>query len=191
MIKKATEDTYWIRYTKIPGSKWYISIFVDASLGALPGRTDSAFGFAVFLSDGYNPTERRTCAPLFWHCAKINRVVTSTYVTEAIALKYAREIAINFKDMLKEITIMPEKLLVIQVFCDNHHVVSSVFTTTDTCKSPSVIKDIGRMKQIVDRGEITSLSWVPTGQNLADCFTKGTASKVPVTTVLSKALFFY
>ena len=63
MIKRTTEENYWIKYTKIPGSKWYISVFVDASLGALPGRTDSAFGFAVFLSDGYNPTERRTCVP--------------------------------------------------------------------------------------------------------------------------------
>ena len=191
MIKRTTEENYWIKYTKIPGSKWYISVFVDASLGALPGRTDSPFGFAVFLSDGYNPTERRTCVPLSWHCAKINRVVTSTYEAEAIALKYATEIAINFKDMLKEITNMPEKLLGIQVFCDNHQVVSLVFTTKDTCKSPLVIKDIGRMKQIVDRGEITSLSWVPTDQNLADCFTKGTASKIPLITVLNRASFFY
>ena len=27
-IKKATGDPYWIRYTKIPGRKWFISVFV-------------------------------------------------------------------------------------------------------------------------------------------------------------------
>ena len=63
-IKKAMGDPYWIRYTKIPGRKWFISVFVDASLGSLPGRIDSAYGFAVFLSEGYNPTEKNTCVPL-------------------------------------------------------------------------------------------------------------------------------
>ena len=191
MIKRAQEETYWIKYTKIPGSKWFISVFVDASLGGLPGRTDSAFGFAIFLSDGYNPTEKRTCVPITWHCAKINRVTTSTYEAESIALKFATEIAINFKTTLQEITNIPDKLLGIQIFCDNHHVVSSIFTTKDTCKSPMVIRDIGRMKQIVDRGDITSLSWIPTDQNLADCFTKGTASKIPLITALNRATFFY
>ena len=97
MIKKATEGTYWIRYMKIPGSKWFISLFMDASLGSLPNRTDSAFGFAVFLSDGYNPTEKKTFVPLSWHCAKISRVVTSTYEAEAIALRHATEIASTTK----------------------------------------------------------------------------------------------
>ena len=190
MIARAQNEDYWIRYTKIPGSRWFITVFVDASLGALPGKTDSAFGFAVFLSDGYNPKERRTAVPLSWHCAKIDRVTTSTYEAEAIALKYASEIAINFRDMISEITNIPEKLLNTQVFCDNHHVVSSVFTTKDTCKSPMVLKDIGRMKQIIDRGEITSLAWIPTEQNLADVFTKATVSKIAIITTLARGQFF-
>ncbi len=69
--------------------------------------------------------ERRTAIPITWHCAKIDRA-------EDIALKYATEIAINFKSMLLEETNMPEKLLDIQIFCDNHHVVSSIFTTKVT-----------------------------------------------------------
>ena len=191
MIKQAKDDNFWIRFTKIPGHRWFLTVFVDASLGNLPGRMDSAYGFAIFLSQGYNPSEKRTACILEWHCSKIDRVTTSTYEAEAIALKHATEVAINLKETLLEITNIPRKLLDIQVFCDNHHVVSSIFSTKDTCKSPMVIKDIGRMKQIVDRSEITSLSWIPTEQQIADCFTKSTASKVAIRTVLRSGNFFY
>ena len=68
---------------------------------------------------------------------------------------------------------------------------SSIFTTKDTCKSPLVIKDIGRMKQIVDRSDITSLAWIPTSQQLADVFTKGTVSKQAISAVLANGRFFY
>ena len=47
------------------------------------------------------------------------------------------------------------------------------------------------MKQIIDRSEITSLAWIPTEQQIADCFTKSTASKVPIRTVLRSGNFFY
>ena len=94
-------------------------------------------------------------------------------------------------DTIMEVTNIPKKLLYIQVFCDNHHVVSSIFSTKDTCKSQMVLKDIGRMKQIIDRSEITSLSWIPTNQNIADVFTKGTASKIPIINTLTNAKFFY
>ena len=118
-------------------------------------------------------------------------VTTSTYEAESIALKHATEVAINLKDTIHDITNIPQKLIDIQVFCDNHHVVSSIFSTKDTCKSPLVIKDIGRMKQIVDRSDIISLSWIPTTQQIADAFTKGTASKQPIMSVLASGNFFY
>ena len=191
MIKTTMDGTFWIKYSKIPGHRWFLSVFVDASLGNLPGRMDSAYGYAIFLSQGYNPSEKRAACILDWHCSKIDRVTTSTYEAEAIALKHATEVTINLKETLHEVTNIPKKLIDIQVFCDNHHVVSSIFSTKDTCKSPMVIKDIGRMKQIVDRSDITSLSWIPTEQQIADCFTKSTASRVPIRTILSSGNFFY
>ena len=191
MIKMAKEENFWIKFSKIPGRRWFISVFVDASLGNLNNRMDSAYGFIIFLSSGYNPTEKNTACVLDWHCSKLDRVTTSTYESESIALKHATEVAINLKDSLHQITNIPKKLLDIQVFCDNHHVVSSIFTTKDTCKSPLVIKDIGRMKQIVDRSDITSLAWIPTSQQLADVFTKGTVSKQAISAVLANGRFFY
>ena len=191
MIKRAISENFWIKFSKIPGHRWFLTVFVDASLGGLPNRMDSAYGYIIFLSQGYNPSEKRTACVIDWHCSKIDRVTTSTYEAEAIALKHATEVTINLKETIHEITNIPKKLIDIQAFCDNHHVVSSIFSTKDTCKSPMVIKDIGRMKQIVDRSDITSLSWIPTTQQIADSFTKGTASKVPLVTVLANGNFFY
>ena len=191
MVKQAFAENYWIRYTKIRGSRWFLTVFVDASLGGLPGKCDSAYGYVIFLSEGFNPTERRTANVIDWHCGKIDRVTTSTYEAESIALRDAAERVINIRDTIMEVTNIPKKLLDIQVFCDNHHVVSSIFSTKDTCKSQMVLRDIGRMKQIIDRSEITSLSWIPTNQNIADVFTKGTASKAPIINTLTNAKFFY
>ena len=191
MISQALNNNYWIKYSKIQGNRWFLTVFVDASLGALPNRTDSAYGFVIFLSEGYAPSERRTANVIDWHCGKIDRVTTSTYESEAIALKQATEHALNIKQTIMEIVNVPSRLIDIQAFCDNHHVVSSIFSTKDTCKSQMVIRDIGRMKQVVDRSDITSLAWIPTNQQIADCFTKGTASKQPLILTLANGNFFY
>ena len=190
MVSQALSENYWIRYTKIKGNRWFLTVFVDASLGGLPGKCDSAYGYVIFLSEGFNPTERRTANVIDWQCGKIDRVTTSTYEAESIALREATERVMNIKDMIREITNIPKKLIDIQIFCDNHHVVSSIFSTKDTCKSQMVLKDIGRMKQIIDRSEITSLAWIPTSQNIADVFTKGTAAKSPIINTLTEARFF-
>lgn len=190
MIGQALNSNYWIKYSKLQGNRWFLTVFADASLGALPNRMDSAYGYIIFLSEGFNPTERRTANVIDWHCGKVDRVTTSTYEAEAIALREATEATLNLKDMIMEITNIPKRLIDIQAFCDNHHVVSSIFSTKDTCKSKLVIKDIGRMKQVVDRSDITSLAWIPTNQQIADCFTKATASKMEIISTLSNGVFF-
>lgn len=191
LIGQALNSNYWIKYSKLHGNRWFLTVFADASLGALPNRMDSAYGYIIFLSEGFNPTERRRANVIDWHCGKVDRVTTSTYEAEAIALREATEATLNLKDMIMEITNIPKRLIDIQAFCDNHHVVSSIFSTKDTCKSKLVIKDIGRMKQVVDRSDITSLAWVPTNQQIADCFTKATASKVDIISTLRNGCFFH
>ena len=189
MIKRAEEGMYSIRYTKIPGNKWVLSIFVDASLKGLPDKIESAFGWIIFLGGQYKAGEHGICMPIEWSSGKLNRIVTSTYEAEAIALTVASEEAIQLKkELINLIGCVPE-VIDIQVFCDCDDVVASVFSTKDVCKSVRVRSDIGRMKQIISRKEITSLAWVPSEQQLANAMTKSSASKVALVSTLMKGSF--
>ena len=189
IITQLKINPYWIKYTKIPGSRWFISVFVDASLKGLPDSIESAFGFIIMISAGYIPGERRKACVVTWKSGKVNRVVTSTYEAEAIALTQASEEAIAIKRQVIALTDIPSDLILIEVFCDNHDVVSSVHSTKDACKSTRVRADVGRMKQIVDRKEIEVLHWIPTEKQLADVFTKGTVSKVAICSTLENGTF--
>ena len=86
IITQLKVNSFWIKYTKIPSSRWYITVFVDASLKGLPDSIESAFGFIIMISAGYKPGERRKACVVTWKSGKVNRVVTSTYKAEAIAL---------------------------------------------------------------------------------------------------------
>ena len=185
MVTQLKSNPYWIRFTKIPGSKWFITVFVDASLKGLPESIESAFGYIILISGGYQIGERRKACVVTWKSGKVNRVVTSTYEAEAIALTQAAEEALAVKRQIRALTEIPEDLIEVEVYCDNHDVVSSIQSTKDTCKSVRVRGDIGRMKQIVDRHEIRSLHWIPTDRQLADVFTKGTVSKVDICRTLT------
>ena len=77
------------------------------------------------------------------------------------------------------------------MFCDCHDVVASVFSTKDMCKSMRVrSSDVGKMKQILDKEEISTLTWIPTEQQLADVMMKLSALKVALVSKLSGGKFY-
>ena len=190
MIKRAKEDNYSIRYSKINSNKWILSMFVDASLRGLPEKIESAYGWIVFLGEGYRSGDKNIAMPLDWASGKLNRIVTSTYEAEAIALTSAIEEVIQLKKELMNLVGCPPEMIEIQVFCDCHDVIASIFSTKDACKSVRVRSDVGRMKQILEKKEITSLSWIPSEQQLADALTKATASRIPLTHTLQRGEFY-
>ena len=114
--------------------------------------------------------------PIDWSSGKMNRVVTSTYEAESIALAVATEEAIQLKKQLINLVGCSPDIIDIEVSFDFHDVISSVFSTKDICRSVQVRLDIGRLKQIIDKGEISSLIWVPTEQQLADALKKASSS---------------
>ena len=125
MITQLKEDQFWIKYnTNIPGNKWYIIVFTDASLKGLPGAIESAFGFIIFISGGFQPGENKKACPITWKSGKLRRIVTSTYEAEAMALTEAAEEGLSIKRQLVAITSIPADLIEVEAFCDNHDVVS-------------------------------------------------------------------
>ena len=97
MIKWAKEGMFLIRYTRIPGNRWCLSLFVDASLRGLPDKIESAYGWIVFLGGQYKIGQQSTAMPIDWSSGKLNRIVTSTYEAESIALTVATEEVIQLK----------------------------------------------------------------------------------------------
>ena len=165
-------------------------MFVDASLRGLPEKIESAYGGIVFLGEGYRIGKHNVAMPLDWSSGKLDRIVTSTYEAEAIALTTATEEAIQLKKELIDLMGCSPESIEIEVFCDCNDVIESIFSTKDVCKSVRVRSDVGRMKQILEKEEITSLSWIPSGKQLADALTKATASKLPLTYTLQRGQFY-
>ena len=190
MVKRAKKENFSIRFCKIPGNKWYLSMFVDASLKGLPDKIESAYGWIVFIGEGYQPGQHNVAMPLDWSSGKLHRIVTSTYEAEAIALTNATEEAIQLKMEIINLVGCNPELVEIQVFCDCHDVIASIFSTKDICKSVRVRSDIGRMKQILERKEIEVLAWIPTEKQLADAMTKASAVKTPLSYTLQKGQFY-
>ena len=191
MVKRAKEGNYSLKYTRIPNRNWCSSVFVDASLKGLPDKIESAYGWIILLGGRYRPGMHNVTMPIDWASGKLNRIVTSTYEAESIALTVATEEAIQLKKELINLIGCSPDLISIEVFCDCHDVIASVFSTKDICKSVRVRSDIGRMKQIIDKEEILSLTWVPSEQQLADGMTKGSASKMALVSTIAEGRFYH
>ena len=126
IVTQLRSNPYWIKYVKIPGDRWFITVFADASLKGLPGSIESAFGYIILISGGYQFGERNKACVVTWKSGKVNRVVTSTYEAEAIALTQAAEEALAIKRQVIGLTGIPDDLIEIELYCDNHDVISSI-----------------------------------------------------------------
>ena len=73
---------------------------VDASLKGLPEKIESAYGWIILPGEQYKPGTNSIVMPIDWSCGKLNRIVTSTYEAESIALTVAAEEAIQLKKEL-------------------------------------------------------------------------------------------
>ena len=76
-----------VRYNKLPGDEWFISVYTDAAKNLLPDGTSSAQGYIVFLTNGHKTNELGPACPLYWKSGKSSRIVGSTMEGEAMAME--------------------------------------------------------------------------------------------------------
>ena len=138
--------------------------FTDASLGNLNSGTDSTGGYLVFL---VNQTSGNA-AILDWQSNKVRRVVRSTLAAETLSLCEGLEAAIYLNGVLKELTGMTVD---IHAFIDNRSAVDAIRSTTSV-DDKRLRRDISAIKQMLERGEVKTVHWVPGDQQLADVLTK-------------------
>ena len=150
----------------------YLECYSDASFANL-GDCGSQGGFVIFLAD----KDGHRC-PIVWKSRKVRRVVKSTLAAETLALLDVAENAFYIRKILEDIGI--DRTVPIRCFVDNKSLV-------DALKSMKMVEDkylrinMACLKDMLSRGDVSSVGWVSTNQQLANCLTKKGAS--PVTLV--------
>ena len=87
MINHVKNHPLKVRYNKLPGDEWFISVYTDAAKNLLPDGTSSAQGYMVFLTNGHQTNELGPACPLYWKSGKSSRIVGSTMEGEAMAME--------------------------------------------------------------------------------------------------------
>lgn len=146
---------------------WQILCYTDAALGNLNDGVDSTGGHIVFLTD----SEQKKCAVLDWQANKIKRVVRSTLAAEALSLCDGLETALHIRRVLEDTLNLPSKTIKIHGIVDNRSTVDAVKSTT-VVDDKRLRREIGAIKQLLERGDINSITWVPGSEQLADVLTK-------------------
>lgn len=145
---------------------WALLCYTDASLGNLNDGISSTGGYILFLA---NLRTGKT-SPLDWQSHKIKRVVRSTLAAETLSLCEGLEAAIHVNYILQEVTGHSD-LVPVHAIIDNHSTVEAVRSTTSV-DDRRLRRDIAAIKQLLESGDITSLSWVSGSKQLADVLTK-------------------
>lgn len=146
-------------------------VYSDASHANLKGGA-SQFGFVIFLVD-----EEGSANVVKWVSKKISRVVKSTLAAETLALLDAAENAFFLKSMLETMLNIPKSdSLDIICLTDNQSLVENVNKSTKSVSDFRLRVDIACIRNMLQRNEISKITWVSAENQLADCLTKASAS---------------
>ena len=174
-----------LRFRKLQGDCWYLTVFSDASLRGLSGKVHSAMGYLIFLSDGYLPNQSIRCCVLTWKSCKVKRVVTSTYDAETISLELGLEEAIVLRDQLMKLTGFSEELIRIEAFVDCRDTFEAIMSNKKFPKGSRLASiEVAKIKEMIENKQVSKVSWVDTDHQMADVLTKrGVGAEVLVNTI--------
>ena len=154
----------------------HLQVFSDASFGNLIDG-GSQVGLLVFLVN----SEGIRC-PLYWQSRKARRVVKSTLAAETLALIEAAEAAVFISRVISDLLDCIN--LEIQCFVDNKSLVDALHSS-HRVEDKRLRIDIAVMQDMLDRKEVTSVKWINTDDQLANCLTKRGASPLRLLEVLA------
>ena len=143
-------------------------------------------GILIFLSNGYKPHQKKDCCILLWSSSKVRRVVSSSYDAEVLALSEGLEEALVMRKLLLDMTRIEPKSLKIEAFCDNEDMIKALSMSKTFYKG----KRIGiEVKEMLMKGEVKTIQWIPGQNQLADGLTKKEASKSLILETIQKGKF--
>ena len=163
---------------------WIIICYTDAALGNLNDGVDSTGGFVIFITNA----DRKECAVLDWQSNKIRRVVRSTLAAEALSLCEGLEAALHLRDMIEDVLNFDSKSIDIHALVDNQSTVDAVKSTT-VVDDKRLRREIGAIKQMLERGEVKTVQWIPGSEQLADVLTKRGVNGLELLSVIQQGKF--
>ena len=143
--------------------KCTLECYADAAFKNLPSK-GSQGGIIIFLKD----KNGQKC-PLIWQSKKQDRVADSTLTAETLALLEGAKTSIYLAAILKRIFNKAD--LKIICFSDNKSLTDSL-TSLKQVKDKSLRIETVVLGNMLDREEITQVSWISSSEQLADCLTK-------------------
>ena len=116
---------------------------------------------------------------------KIRRIVKSTLAAETLSMVDGLDMALFVEHMLTEIT---KRKVPIECFIDNKSLFDNIHSTKLVDEKRLRI-DIASIKQMKERHEISSVRWITSDKQLANCLTKRGASTKELLSVLENGKF--
>ena len=141
--------------------------YTDASYASLPGGASQG-AYVIFLKGTNNEY-----APVAWKSTKIKRVVKSSLAAEALAMQEGVDHSFVIAAFMKELTGKQMKVIVVT---DNESIEKNL-KTTNVLTEKRLNMDMMIIREMLDKGEINEIRWVPTDKQLADCLTKKGAAR--------------
>ena len=166
---KSSESDFFIRKLG-PVENWTVEVSTDASLSNLNEGVDSVEARIILVKN-----DKGDCAPLLWGANKIKRIVDSTLEAECLSLLSGLKEAIYTREVIEEIFNLKDKAVPVKAIVDNKSTVDAIYSTAPL-EDKKLRRDVARIKQMLNRKEIRSVSWCPGREQSADCMTKRTAS---------------
>ena len=179
LIQKGLSRREILRFTKLGEmSDLIVKVYTDASYNNQEGQTRSTEGKVVLIE---NPKEGLVNIAS-WKAKKIPRVCRSVKSAETRALEDGLDDAIHTARVLKEIysgniDLKNPKQIPVAAKTDSKSLWDSLHNTRQ-CEEKLLRNTIAGIKELVELGMVSSVDWVDTKNQLADCMTKkGTAKK--------------
>ena len=157
-----------------------IVVYTDASFNNLPNG-GSQGGQVVFLAD-----DNDNSCPLAWKSNRIKRVVKSTLAAETLSFVEGCDMGIFLSKMISEI-ISGDNSSCIPVSCltDNKSLYDAAHTTK-VISDRRLRIEMSSVREMIEREEI-ALSWINSGEQVADVLTKEGSSSHNILKILEDA----
>ena len=181
LTTRAKDSKYVITYKALGEMKnLELLVFSDAAYGNQDlDRVKSTVGIIIFLSGPGG------CAPILWRSRAIKRVCKSVKTAETLALEEAVDAAINLARQINQMVTgrKEEKGIPVRAFTDSKSLVDSV----ESCKQ--VVEGamrlvVEKIKEHVQDGHVTEITWVRGARNWADGLTKKTVDMTGLINIL-------
>jgi hypothetical protein len=163
-----------------------IKLYTDASFNNQENKVRSTEGRVLILEN-----ETSTRASIFsWKTKKITRVCRSVKAAETRALENGLDEAVHFARIVNEIftgavDLKNPKQVDVTALTDNKGLWENLHNTRQ-CDEKLLRNSIALIKEMLENSEVNSITWVETGDMLADCLTKKGGNSQWIHNILTK-----